>query len=326
MTRISPPGICPGYTVTKSTRFCPTEEYFRYRSEFNKRAYEHIPRTFPIHLDLELTNYCNLKCPYCFRQKSTFNEIKKGYMDFKIFKTAIDEGINNGVMAIKLNWRGEATLHPHILNFIGHAKSAGILDIMLNTNGQFSKEFCKQLIEAGVTDISFSIDAFSPETFGKVRVGGDYKTVVNNVLYVRNTIKKERMKRLPNLRATFVLNEHNKDEKDMFFEYWKQRVNIVAINKCHDNSDKDYGIGKRQKKEGFVCPHIFNRLLVTWDGTILPCCGDLYKTMKRGTIGKDTLYDAYNSTFMQRLRKAFISHNYDRFNTCASCVQSYERE
>ena len=40
-----------------------------------------------------------------------------------------------GVSSIKLNYRGEPSLHPEIVSFVSQAADHGFPDIMMNTNG-----------------------------------------------------------------------------------------------------------------------------------------------------------------------------------------------
>ena len=46
------------------------------------------------------------------------------------------------------------------------------MDIMLNCNGSaITKKKAKQILDSGLTRMRFSLDAFSQETYEKVRVG-----------------------------------------------------------------------------------------------------------------------------------------------------------
>ncbi|MCD6229823.1 MAG: radical SAM protein [Candidatus Diapherotrites archaeon] len=100
-----------------------------------------------------VTGKCNNKCIFCLNgainpcHKSTeeiFNRIDKAARE------NIDRVIFSG---------GEPTVHPNIANFVEHAKYNGFKTIQLVSNGRkFSDpSFTKKLVEAGMTEITFSV-------------------------------------------------------------------------------------------------------------------------------------------------------------------------
>ena len=55
----------------------------------------------------------------CVGKSKDPDAFPRGFMSMKLFKKIIDEGVKNGLCAIKLQSRGEAMMHPKILNFQG---------------------------------------------------------------------------------------------------------------------------------------------------------------------------------------------------------------
>ena len=80
--------------------------YWEYRKKWEEYPSKQIVSDFPIHLDIETTNGCNLKCPMCPRtillQKKSFHKIQ--FMDFEFYKHLIDQGAQQGLCSIKLNY------------------------------------------------------------------------------------------------------------------------------------------------------------------------------------------------------------------------------
>ena len=52
----------------------------------------------------------------CWQYKDP-DAFPRGFMKEKLFKKIIDEGISNGLCAIKLQSRGEAMMHPKIFEY-----------------------------------------------------------------------------------------------------------------------------------------------------------------------------------------------------------------
>ena len=75
-------------------------------------------------------------------------------MDFNTYKEIINEITKMEVPSIKLNWRGEPLLNPQIGKFIKYAKSAGILEVAINTNAtKLDQKMSETLISSGLDSI-----------------------------------------------------------------------------------------------------------------------------------------------------------------------------
>ena len=88
--------------------------------------------------------------------------------------------------------------------FILYASTKGILDIMLSTNGTaLTEKMSYKLIDAGLTKISVSLDANDEEIYNKIRVGGDFKKVIQNCLTFLK-VRESLNKKIPLFKVTFV--------------------------------------------------------------------------------------------------------------------------
>ena len=106
-------------------------EYKDYRRRWNENPKNFIVDDFPIHVDLETTTSCNLKCFMCFQ---SFDPPKPLKMEFELFKKIIDEGVKKGVCSIKTQYRGEPLLDRRMPDMVRYAKKKGVMEIMFNTN------------------------------------------------------------------------------------------------------------------------------------------------------------------------------------------------
>ena len=103
-----------------------------------RKKWEEWPNTFkienfPLFIDIEVTNICNLKCPFCSTTISG-NKNKKGFISKKNVEKIIDEGSDNGLYGVKFNIRGEPLLHSDISYFVKYAKKKGLIDVYFNTH------------------------------------------------------------------------------------------------------------------------------------------------------------------------------------------------
>ena len=61
-------GLYAHYNIVKkniNANYRNLPEYKEYRKMWRETAVNHIKTDFPLHLDIEVTSYCNLACPMC---------------------------------------------------------------------------------------------------------------------------------------------------------------------------------------------------------------------------------------------------------------------
>ena len=233
---------------------------------------------FPTQLDFELNYSCNFSCPMCtWNQESTENMGKVAWFDFDVYKEVIDDAIPKGLKAIRMNYINEPLMRKDIINFISYARKAGILDIYFSTNGSLlTDNVIRDLINSGLLRLQISLDAFTEETFKKIRTGGNFKSVIKNVLRFLE-IRNEMGVKLPTLRVNFVKTETNKHELDDFIKFWKSKADSVGVQDLVGMMS-NYGKKTEEEMENtkltgkFRCAQPFQHLTIRYDGTILPCC------------------------------------------------------
>ena len=144
-------GLYAHYNIVKNvnTNYRNLPEYKDYRKLWRDSAVNHIKTEFPLHLDIEVTSYCNLACPMCPRtHRVELGKWENRMMKLDTFKKIIDEGTKKGgLKVINLNNFGESFYNKNIIEMIEYAKSKGVIDIMLHTNGTvMTEELAERII------------------------------------------------------------------------------------------------------------------------------------------------------------------------------------
>lgn len=256
----------------------PRDETYRtYRRNWSEWPKNFVAGDFPLHLDIESTNLCNLRCPFC-----TFLIIhrkwKRGRMDWNLYQRVIDEGREHNLFSIKLSIRGEPLLHPDIIRMIEYAKKSGVVDVHFNTNGVLlTEEISKKLIEAGLDRVSVSFEGTTRELYEKNRVGADYKETIKNIKNLINCREKSRVN-YPNIRIQTVLIPEMKGKLNEYKNFWKEKgVDEVAYLDLEQEPLENENLSYP-----WACPQLWQRMSIWYDGTILPCVHDTYGLMKIG--------------------------------------------
>lgn len=291
--------------------------YQEYRRKWRDWPNQYIVGDFPLHLDIEPTNVCNLRCPFC---ATTHNKYKRGFMQEKTWKKILDESGENGLYSLKFTYRGEPLLHKDLPRMVAYAKNVGVMDVYFNTNAVLLDEvMIRKLIDAGLDRISISFEGTDKGTYEKYRVGSDFQKVVNNIERLQE-IKKELGLDTPLIRIqTVLIPEMYGKEKD-YAEFWTPRVDEVAYL---DMKDEAGNPDHRGLIYDWACHMLWQRMTITWDGTILPCVHDIYEWMKFGNIAETTIKSAWNSVQENGYRNL---HKEGNSHTIASCDRCPLRE
>ncbi len=305
--------------------------YRLYRLKWNLAGNKKIKFGFPVHIDLEATSNCNLKCEMC-PQSFAPDKFKRGYMEMKLFKKIIDEGSKNGLKSIKLNWRGEPLLHPKIPEMIKYAKDKGIIEVMFNTNGQLlNPELSEKIIDAGLDKIIFSMDGATKETYEKIRKGASYEKLIKNIKdFVE--IRNKKKKRKPFVRIQMVKMDETKKEVDKFIKMWDPIVDHIAVNDYSNRGEEnERGVKTKWVSVGRrTCPQPFQRMMIAFDGSVMPCCFDWYGRLKMGDATKQSIKDIWTGEKLKKFKNMQLN-NPDKMNDTPGCDEctlkiSYEWE
>jgi len=292
------------------------ERFWKYRREWDQAESCDVNYPFPINLDFELVDACNLACHHCIRRSTDYRVSGKGSkrLGLQVYKRLIDEGAEYGLPAISLGNSGEGFLENDIFEMIDYARQKKVLDIWLSTNGLLlDKEKIKELIRLKLTRISISIDATTEETYKKVR-GGDFGKLMSNLHYLIE--ERDRQKSLlPIIRVTSIKLEHNKDELDEFVSYWSSKVETVGLQEYLELRQKRNLTADQVKP--FQCSSPWKKLMIWANGDVCPCCTFAGKDLYVGNIHESSLKQIWDSEHMREIRRALVSHDYP--DACLNC-------
>lgn len=134
-------------------------------------------RDHPSKLFVETTTRCNLNCFMCVKQSPEGAGVE-GDMRFTTFTSLVPAF--HSLEALVLNGIGEPLLHPQLEEFIRKAKKNMPQGswVGFQSNGLLLSNLrAFSLVDSGLDRICLSIDAVSPDTFRKVREGGEIEAI-----------------------------------------------------------------------------------------------------------------------------------------------------
>ena len=300
-----------------------TDRYLDYRKLWRDTAVNHKKTSFPLHLDIEVTSYCNLLCPMCPRtHRVQMGKWDNRMMKFSTFKKIIDEGAPKGLSAINLNNFGESLYNKDIIKMINYASSNGVVDIMLHTNGTYMNEnLSKELIQSGLTKIIFSVDSISKKIYEKIRVNAKFEETVKNIKNFYN-LRKQMKSNLPSIRISMVRMKENDHEADHFENFWGPSADEISYTdyRNQDGLDKvDRYVKYKKENKSYACPALWQRLTVNATGEVTGCCRDAGKRLTLGKLEKDSLTNIWESKKLNEARNLHENKKAHEIDACNGC-------
>lgn len=289
---------------------------------------KHLSSEFPSQIIVDSTQFCNLACIHCPHPSFIKTDAYSGsHLDIELHKKLIDEIATDGLgicQYIRYTANGETLIHPKFDEMIEYAGKYSKTRINVTTNGVLlTDKKSKKLLDAGVNVFDISLDAYSDETYSKVRVKGDLSKVRPNVLNLIKLIKEGSYD--AKLVVSFVEQPLNMHETKQFEEFWKNAgADFVVIRRLHSAGGAKDGI-KSKMEEGLKnverkpCLYPWERLTITPEGDLSYCPTDWMNKSHFIHFSKTTIKEAWQGKFMNSLREAHLSNNYKGFDFCKQC-------
>ncbi len=292
-----------------------TAKFDEYRALWHLAPRYHMLGRVPMHLDLEVTTRCQLKCPGCPSVKTKYS---KGDMNPIVAMVAMEKHRQGGGLSVKFNWRGEPTLYPYLGVLVAYATKLGYVDTMINTNGvAMDEEMSRVLLGAGIKTVAWSIDSVEPTRYAKLRPGANLKSVLKNLeTFCRLA---EKMKSDVFIRVQRIRYPDEKMSDQDFCMYFARkfpRVNSVATNAYKEKDTSKVWEGVPSEP----CAQLWQRLIIMHDGQVGPCCEANRFGKSFGHFPEDDLTSIWHCQKLNDLRRLHSENRQNEIEACAKCT------
>ncbi len=277
---------------------------------------------FPKVILIDTISYCNLKCSMCVHKEM---KRKRGIMEWNLFTKIIDEiAEEDKSVRVWMVFFGEALLlkkrKPSIFDMISYANRKGLSDVVLNSNANLlDEEASKKLIHSGLDAIYIGIDAFSSETYARIRVGGNYEKAVQNTLRLIE-LKKLMNSMKPQVFVQFVVMDINEKEIGHFTKFWNHRGAVVKVRpKVSWAGMIDAPNLILTNKDRWPCHWAMQTMSITDTGKVVTCAVDLDAKFVAGDINHQSLKEVWNGK-LSALRRCHLEKQFhDLPENCRDC-------
>ena len=320
-----------------------TAEYFREmvprQAAFFEQGAGTVAPCFITVLEVELSNYCNLACPFCYTRAL---KRKRGHLPFEAFERLVDHLDGKGLKPrISFSGDGEIFMHPRILDFVACAKSRRF-HVQIITNGLLcTPDKSQALVDLGLDRVQFSLDSINPETYLRMRKPKSPTAGRNNfATAMRHALEYARINYEAGEPTTIsvmaVETSLNRGELPDFRRFWESlpvhNVYVSPLYTLGGNAARVFPEAEAAKYAGAVddkpicvCPFIL--MCIKSDGTVLACTHDSEAVYPLGNIIEDgpqidvertvEIERLWNGERIQRLREALLRRDTAFFGSIA---------
>ncbi len=304
----------------------------------------------PLAVDIEPTNFCNLKCQHCQvthwqkpKNRLTMNDFKSWV---KPFKTA---------SRIKLQGMGEPFLNKELPTIIKQLEKDNFYIEVVSNGTIMTEEIYEVITKTRHFNITVSFDGADKGTFESIRVGSDFGEIKTNL-----TKLVQAKPRHSKISACMVGFEENKGQIKPTIELLADLgidefyLQLVVINFGQDSLDKNTVEHRikmknqtkafkanlyetaRQKKlkmdiadslfdEQNPCPWPWLGTYIDTEGYVIPCCHIANAEICNfGNLNQKDFRTIWHSKEYQGLREQIKNHRPPKF--CQSCYKSHNSE
>ena len=294
----------------------------------------------PLELMIEPSNVCNARCPTCPTGAGKMNRPGR-MMTFQEFRRIVDQaGAYGG--ALFLWGYGEPFLNKDLLLMIQHASSGG-MHVVTSTNGQFFKslEFCSEIVRSGLDELIISLDGADQQTLSKFRVDCQFDDIVQGFRFM-HAARTELNSMTPKIILQFIVTRHNVHQierikqiaKDLHVDtYFEKTVWMDANDPGFQSMAKELVPDDPARSRFFAaedghfslkgevrnhCAQVSRRIVVNSDGSVVPCCYDLYSKYIMGNVFNESVEAVWNNEQYRAFRQQ-VSRDKKSLTMCREC-------
>lgn len=290
----------------------------------------------PFTVSIEPTTACNLHCPECPSGLRSFTR-PTGNLKEDFFRKTIDE-IHHKLMYLIFYFQGEPYINPKFLDMVRYANKLGIYTIT-STNGHFlDDDNARKTIESGLDRIIISIDGTTQEVYEQYRREGQLSKVLEGT---KNLIswKKKLKSKSPHIIFQFMVVKPNEHQIPDIIRLSKE-IGVDELKfktaQVYDYQNGNPLIPENQKysrytkiKDGTYafknvlanhCWKLWHSAVITWNGSVVPCCFDKDATHLMGDLKRNTLKEIWSNKSYKDFRKS-LGKGRSEIDICTNCTE-----
>lgn len=280
-------------------------------------------------LTVENTTFCGAKCIMCPRDEYSFSW---QHMNFDMFKTVIDQGVELGITSLDLCGFGDPLIDPGFRQKLEYAKTRHPqLHVYISTTGHLLYKKNLDWLCEFIGTMKISNYGYSKESYEHVHAGVvKFEKVWENI---HNLLARPQGTR-PYVIMSFLVFPQNEHEIEDWKAYWAPRCEEIMVWRPHNYGgaasieDLSYHTGARQAAtEARSCGRPFRgNPFVRVNGDISVCCFDFNRNLTVGNLVDQTMYEILAGAQLAHVKDVHARKSFSGCGLlCQGCDQLFDR-
>jgi MoaA/NifB/PqqE/SkfB family radical SAM enzyme len=294
---------------------------------------------YPLHAQVELTGYCQLRCPFCRTGadlRRDYPEVHRGLMTRETF-LRIMEQVPSLAHLLLYNW-GEPLLHKDLVWFLDAAKSLGKIT-EISSNMQFLPDaMAEGMVRAPLDFIRVSCDGTTQKAYEVYRKGGSLEKLLANADKLVD-YKRKYDSPFPVIIFQMVVNRFNEHEVDGYEAFAKAHgadlIHLLGTSpvtpegyrqmdafEANDPRFKRFGYGDALSS----CARPWTEVSFDWNGDVHLCCNPSgIAEYRMGNINEQAFDEIWNGMRYRYVRRLCTTQKVEDIGFNAPCHTCFRR-
>lgn len=294
------------------------KQYIDYREQWRQASMMELETKFPLHVDIDIIDDCNKRCPMCIQWKNPGFTGKK--INLELFNQILHEVCCYDGKSVNIGTNTEPLYDPvFFCDIMKILTGYHPLDCYVHTNGlHLTPQASQMIIDAGVTNIIFS--------FALLNNPKENDKAIENIKQFYKTMK-EQESALPILRAEMIPTSDNQKEMKRVTDELSPIIDMIGFQYLIDVNNLHQNI-KNMKHIYIQCNDPWRRVYIDPWGNIYQCCAftAFNPHMQIGVIQppysttNHVILDAWNSDAAKQNRRNIKQ---DSISSCHRCMGNF---
>jgi len=290
----------------------------------------------PVFVSIEPTTSCNLRCPQCPSGLREFTR-PTGMLQTALFENVILQ-LKKHLHSLTFYFQGEPYLNPDFLNMVSFANRQNIYTITSTNAHYLNEENCQKTILSKLDRLVISVDGLTQGVYEQYRIGGKLEKVIEGT---KEILKQKKLlnSRTPHVVWQFVVFKPNQHQIEAVRKMGKElgvdevKIKTAQIYDFENGHDlipdlENYSRYKKNNSGSFElknkllnqCWRMWQGCVITWDGSIVPCCFDKDAHHKIGNLQTETFKNIWFSSAYNRFRRSILKGR-NEIDICNNCTE-----
>jgi MoaA/NifB/PqqE/SkfB family radical SAM enzyme len=240
-------------------------------------------------------------------------------MEWELVLRLAEEMKALGIRLRYLHEMGEPLLYPRVYEAIDLFPG-----VVLSTNATLlDGERARRLLETSLGTIRLCIDTLRPDVYPKVRNGGRFDEVVDNVRSFLELAKGRKIRVEIQKMISRLTHDETTSEFREFFRL-DRYPNAVVIEKTCEGLDRSEATELHEAYYGCFQGTPYRWFVVLSNGDVSMCCYDYDGEQILGNVWNASISEICRSSFLDVVEDGFRRHDFSALPRCAECFRHEE--